>query len=115
ATAPRMRSTSAASAASASGICGVSLMLIEISLQDHLRGDLVAMCAAAASGAIAIQPILRNLRCPSLVDQRDGKPEALAKLAREAPCALGHRVRRAIGMQRQSDNQLARLPFVHQR
>src|SRR5437762_10571920 len=115
ATAPRIRSASARSAASASGSAGVSLPLIEISLQDELRGDLVAMCAALASAALAIQLFLCDFCRPPLVDQRNRQAKTFAKLAREVACFRRHRVRRAVGMQRQPDDQLLRLPFAHER
>src|SRR5438552_574885 len=115
ATAPRIRSTSARSVASASGSSGVSLLVIEIGLQNKLRGDLVAMFAALASAALAFQVILCDFGCPALVDQRNGQAETCTKLAREVSRLRRHRVRCAIGMQRQADHQLLWLPFAHQR
>src|ERR1700682_282890 len=92
ATAPRIRSASVASAASASSVSGRSVPLIEIRLQDDLRSDLIAHRTALASAARRLEPVLRYLRRPPLVDHRDRNLEARPELVREPPRARRHRV-----------------------
>src|SRR5256885_15728227 len=100
ATAPPIRSASAASAASASGICGISPLLIEIGLQDDLCRNLVATGTRLASTALAIQPVLGNFRRPPLVDERNRQTKTFGEHAPEIARLGGHRVRCAVGMQR---------------
>src|SRR4030095_1369867 len=96
ATAPRMRSASATSVASASGSCGV---VIEPPLQDHARCDLVARRAALAPGARGVELRLCELGRVALVRGAYGDRETFAELAREVAGARGDRVRRAVGGQ----------------
>ncbi len=117
ATAPRIRSTSARERRFGVGK-GVSSLVrfIEPCLQDDLRGGLVALrphrAPAAAGGA---QRLFGRFARPALVDERDRQREARFELARKAPRAGRHRVRRAVGMHGQADDQLRRPPFVDQR
>src|SRR5213080_2918650 len=108
ATAPRIRSASATSAASASGICGVSPLLIEVGLQDDLRGDLVATGTRLASTALAIQPVLHDFGRPPLVDQRNRQTKTFGEPPREIARLGRHRVWRAVGMHRQADQEVLR-------
>src|SRR6185437_16714687 len=84
-------STSALSAASASGIVSGVMRLVEPRLQNDLRGDLVAPRPSGA--ARALQAVPRAFARPAFVDQRHGHAEALSELGRETTCASGHRVR----------------------
>src|SRR5947199_5124524 len=115
ATAPRMRSTSDASAASASGMAGVSSSLIEVSLKDQLRGDFVSMRSPFAPAPRLIQLVLCKLGGPAFVYERDRQVESAAEIGRETLRLRRHRMRRAIRMQWQADDELVRLPFVHER
>src|SRR5436309_2229256 len=109
-----MRSANAASAASASGIAGVSAALIEVSLKDQLCGDFVSMRSPFAAAPLLIQLILRGFGGPALVDEHDGQVESAAELVCEILHFCGHRMRRAVRMQWQADDELVRLPFVHE-
>src|SRR5688500_912424 len=115
-----MRSASAASTRSASGsgssMRGSAGMLVEPRLQDHLRGDFVALRAAATAAlARALERRSRVLRRMALVGFNDGKPEAAGEPPRETPRARGHRVLGAVGMHGNADDELVGLPFADQR
>src|SRR5690242_4510130 len=114
ATAPRIRSTSAASAVSASGrwVSGV-MTSIEPGLQDDLCGDLVAQRAIRAAAATGgLECIARDLARMALVLQRNGKREAAREVAGERARLHGQRVLGSVGVQRKADDQLTRLPLV---
>src|SRR5512137_2966935 len=113
ATAPRMRSASAASAASASGS---PVVFIEVSLQDYLGRDRVARGAVAPRTA----PRGRNARLRlvgrvALVDEAHRHAEATLEPAREAARPCGHLVLGAVGMDGQSDDEALRLPLGNER
>src|SRR5689334_8657111 len=112
ATAPRMRSTSAASAVSASGSAGISCALIEIRLQDQLRGNLVAMRSSCPAAALAIQLALCDFGRPAFVDLGNRQSKAIGECARKTPGLCRHRVGRAVGVRRQPDDQRLRLPLL---
>src|SRR6478735_8290146 len=117
ATTPSIRWASFASAASASGKSSGSFIGgVEPGLQDDLGGDSIPLSASIAAAATArAQRALRNLGRPALVDERHRELEPRTDLACEAPCARSHRVRRAVGMYGQADDQLGRTPFFDQR
>src|SRR5438067_7012400 len=114
ATAPRMRSTSAASAASASGIPGVSSSLIEVSLKDQLRGDFVSMRSAFAPAPLLIQLVLCKLGGPALVDERDRQVGSGAEIVRETLRLQGHRMRPTRRTRLRADDSRCRLPLFQE-
>src|SRR5258705_9393674 len=113
--APRIRPGGAASAASASSVSGGSVPLIEMRLQDDLRSDLIADRTGLASTARRVEPVLRYLRRPPLVDHRDRNLEARPELVREPPRTRRHRVWRSVGVHRQADDKPLRPPLLDQR
>src|ERR1700720_1409357 len=87
ATAPRIRSTSAANVCSASGrgTRDVSLVVVEPGLENQLRGDRVAACAARSCADIWRGECGGGaLRREPFVDARDAQSEARFELPREA-------------------------------
>src|SRR5207248_9145167 len=82
--------------------------LVKVLLQYELSGDRVH-CLVFYSA----QPALGLDRAEALVDARNRQPEAAFELAREALDALRQRML-AIRGDRQADDQLSRLPFLHQ-
>src|SRR5260221_1682789 len=111
ATAPRMRSASAASVASASGICGASV--IEPALQNDLGGDLIANFASLASaGACLVERSLCQLRGPTLVGELDGHLKAAGKFPRELLRARRHGVRHTVGVHRDTYDQHVGTPLL---
>src|SRR6058998_1655950 len=102
ATAPRIRSTSAISTASASGSVSGVMRLVEPRLQDDLRRELVAQPAIRAAATPALRQLpARDFARPALVDQRDGQPMAPLELAGEVARAGAHRMLGAVGVNRQ--------------
>src|SRR5947209_19240690 len=115
-TAGRMRSTSSASAVSASGSCGAVMRAVEISLQDDLSGERIAQPALVARAVSRLaQRRACELRGEALVDLDDRKLVSPVQLARKAAGARRHLVRAAVGMQRQADHQRMGLPLVDER
>src|SRR5437867_13157500 len=108
ATAPRIRSTSAISTASASGsVSGVMLRLVEPRLQDDLRRELVAQPAIRAAATPALRQLpARDFARPALVDQRDGQPMAPLELAGEGARAGAPRTLGAVGGSRDPAEQV---------
>src|SRR5262249_2530979 len=99
ATAPRIRSASAASAPSASGNPLRRSVLVKVGLQYQLRCDAIthaAMLARLHSGGR--QRSRRGLGSVPLVNKRDFDVETAGELSREAACPRRHLVFRAIGV-----------------
>src|SRR6185437_8678489 len=102
ATAPSIRSTSAASAASASGRPWSGVMvLVEPRLQDDLRGNAIALAPMrATSVSRRSERVARGLARVALVLEGDGKREAIGKLVREFAGADCHRMLGGVGVDR---------------
>src|SRR4029450_4583183 len=118
ATAPRMRSASAASVSSASGSATMVVfrVLVEPRLQDYLRGHRVARCLArSAAHAGVTEARIGRTRGEPLIHARHRQAKAVFERASEAFRARGHLVLRSVRMQRTPDDQRFRLPFGDQR
>ena len=85
------------------------------SLQDELRRDLVAL-GASARGRAALRPdvsaawVVKRSSTPTT-----GHPNRPSSARAKRSRPRGHRVRRAVGVHGQPDDELLRLPFVDQR
>src|ERR1017187_1017644 len=120
ATAPRIFSTSAASARSASGNpsgtfsrTSVGLALVKIALQDKLRRHLIANALVRARSYSGVgQRLRRGVRRETLVDKLGQDAEASFELLGEAAGTRGQCVRRAVGMNRQPYHQQRGMPFA---
>src|SRR5579885_1366356 len=101
--------------ASASG----SRPVMEVLLQDQLRGLRVERLAARELDRLAhadgyARAALDFRRAVALVDHPHGQAEAAVQLAREALGAARHLVRRAVLAERPADDEQRRLPFLHE-
>src|SRR5437763_12396737 len=116
ATAPRIRSTSAVKAASASGNVSSVMELVEPRLKNDLCGHLVAsrtrIATAAPRGA---QILLGHFARPPLVDERDRYRKARVQLADERTNFRRHRMRCAVRVHRKAHHQVLRQPLTDQR
>src|SRR5450755_2505640 len=112
-TAPRIFSTSAASASSASGSPSAGCLLVKIGLQYELRSNLIANVLVRACFHAGIgQRFGGGMGGKAFVDQLRGESEAAFELVREASRPRGQSVLRAVGMQGQADDKQRRMPFV---
>src|SRR5512134_822432 len=115
-----MRSTSAAMTASASGTFvpgGIGLarsVVIEITLQDELRSDRVALGATTPSRTALVEHRLRNLGRVSLVDFHDREREAAGKLSCKTSRARRQRMLGTVDMHGHAYDELPGLPFADQ-
>src|SRR5450759_1295281 len=122
ATEPRILSSSAASACSASGrasgnpsVVLVGVALVKIALQDELCGNLIAYAFVQARFHSRIgQRGCGGVSSEAFVDQLRRETEAAFELLGEPTRTRGQGVRRAVGMHRQADNQQRGMPFVDQ-
>src|ERR1700682_1927158 len=122
ATAPRILSSSAASTCSASGrpsgnpsVDLVGVTLVKIALQDELCGNLIAYAFVRACFHSRIGQRGRGgVSGEAFVDELRRETEAAFELLGEPTRTRGQGVRRAVGMQRQADNQQRGMPFVDQ-
>src|SRR6516162_5745146 len=118
ATAPRMRSASAAIISSASGRATnrVSVGLVEPTLEDELRrdciaGSLTALPVDTGSGKLSVRGEARE----SLVNATDLQSETTGELSGEALGTCGHLVLAAVSMHRAPHDDYVGSPFVDQR
>src|SRR5438552_1326220 len=112
----RIDVASATSVASASGSACVCGGFIKIGLEDDLRGDPVAHGPALSHAHASFeQRGPGSLGGETLVEKRHRNAEPAFELAGEALRSRARLVRSAIGMQRQSNDEPGRLPFVDER
>src|SRR5262249_47408595 len=118
ATAPRMRSASAAIVCSASGRATnrASIGFVEPALEDKLRRDRVARGTAVppvdtVGGKLGVRGNGRE----ALVDAVHRQPEAAGEFAGEALGACGHLVLATISVERAPHDEHVGPPFVDQR
>src|SRR6202158_3474167 len=122
ATAPRILSRSAASTCSASGrpsgnpsVALVGVALVKIALQDELCGNLIAYAFVRARFHSRIgQRGGGGVSGEAFVDELRRETEATFELLGEPTRTRGQGVLRAVGMQRQADDQQRGMPFVDQ-
>ena len=106
ATAPRILSSSAASACSASGSPSVGVALVKIGLQNELRGKLIAYALVRARFHSGIGQRGRGgVSGEAFVDKLRRDAETAFELLREAARTRGQGMRRAVGVRGQADDQ----------
>jgi len=89
---------------------------VKVILQDKLRGNLVAHALALpAAGSGFAQRIGSALRRKSLVAELDWNRKLTLELPAKALRTRRHRMRNAIGMRRQPDDEQCGMPFCDQR
>src|SRR6202051_5415036 len=115
ATAPRILSSSAASACSASGGPSVRVALVKIGLQNELCGKLIAYALVRARCHSGIGQCGRGgASGEAFVDKLRRDAQTPFELLGEAARTRGQGMRRAVGVQGQADDQQRGTPFVDQ-